>query len=271
MRSILLFICLSGLLSKGISQSFIEPDKMKSFNVTVNYSEYTVKTQMLKDPKKMTPDVNLTYHWYTAQKIMETKGGYDGKLLHGYYHSFYLTDQLFESGQFKYGVKNGEWKNWYPNGKIKEVTHWKNGRKNGKYSLYNEFGLLMATGKFRRDELEGEFKTYDAFGKESSIRKYKRGKEIIKKQKVKKEKAKKEKVETETSKSHDNDKAKQGDTVKPKKEKKRLFGKKKEGSISPDVTKKEKKTFGQKIKSIFKRKPKNKEEKKTSKKTSVTT
>ncbi len=83
------------------AQRFVEPDKMKAFNITVNYPDYTVKTQMLKEPKQFKPDVDLTYHWYTSQKIMETKGGFDGKLLHGTYRSFYLNDQLFESGEFK--------------------------------------------------------------------------------------------------------------------------------------------------------------------------
>lgn len=234
MRFIALFIFFLGISILGFSQRFVEPDKMKSFNVTVNYPDYTVKTQMLKDPKKFTPDVDLTYHWYTAQKIMETKGGFDGKLLHGYYKSFYLTDQLFESGEFKYGVKTGEWKNWFPDGKIKEITNWKNGKKNGEYQLYTDLGVLMATGKFKNDELTGQFKTYDNFGKVTSVRKYKNGKEIIKKEKIKKEAS----TSSANKKSKDNPE----NSTEPKKEKKKLF--------------KEKKPFGQKIKSIFKRKPK---------------
>ena len=34
------------------AQRFVEPDKMKAFNITVNYPDYTVKTQMLKEPKQ---------------------------------------------------------------------------------------------------------------------------------------------------------------------------------------------------------------------------
>jgi hypothetical protein len=219
MKIYIYILLISTLGLKCLAQDFVEPDKMKSFNITVNYPDYTVKTQMLKDhPKKLKLESDLSYHWYISQKIMETKGGYDGKLLHGYYKSFYLTDQLFESGEFDYGVKSGEWKNWYPDGKLKEITNWKNGRKNGKYTLYSNLGVLMATGEFKKDELTGEFKTYDNFGKESSVRKYKNGKEIIKKVKVKKEKVNKEKAPKENSEN----------SSEPIKEKKKWFGNKKD-------------------------------------------
>jgi hypothetical protein len=205
----------------SFAQRFVEPDKMKSFNITVNYETYTIKTQMLKDPKKFTPDVNLTYHWYTSQKIMETKGGFDGKLLHGYYHSFYLNNQLFESGEFKYGVKSSEWKNWYPDGKLKEVTNWKNGKKKGNYSLYNTDGALVASGKFKNDVLNGKFKTYDKNGKVILTQEYKNGDLVINKpKKERKPLFKKKKAKTEVE-----PKPKENSTS-PKKEKKPLFNRK---------------------------------------------
>jgi hypothetical protein len=30
---------------------------------------------MLKEPKKIKPEPDLSYHWYVSQKIMETKSG----------------------------------------------------------------------------------------------------------------------------------------------------------------------------------------------------
>jgi len=225
------------------AQRFVEPDKMKSFNITVNYENYTVKTQMLKDSKKITPNVNLTYHWYTSQKIMETKGGYDGKLLHGYYHSFYLNNQLFESGEFKYGIKSSEWKNWYPDGKLKEVTNWRDGKKNGNYSLYNIDGDLIATGKFKNDVLNGKFKTYDKNGKVILTQEYKNGNLIVKElKKVKK---------TESRDSSSTIKNKKGHTIffKKKKSKTEIESKPKEDSTTPIKEKK----------SLFKRKAKKSE------------
>lgn len=299
MKSPLFIVFAMVWLTSAYAQRFVEPDKMKSFNITVNYPEYTVKTQMLKDAKKITTDAELTYHWYTAQKIMETKGGFDGKLLHGTYRSFYLNDQLFESGEFKYGIKSGEWKNWYPDGKLKEITHWKQGRKNGKYALYSNYGKLMATGTFKNDLLTGTFTTYDASGNVSSKRIYKKGKEVIKQQKVKKSKKQKDAAPPEGASQpakekkglfrkkkgaevKDADKTTEPGTAEPKKESEQNAGKtgkkqgkkaspSKEDGHSGSSTGKEKKTFGEKVRSLFKKKEKSEDPKKTAKKTSVTT
>ena len=85
--SVIIFILIA-FFTKGSAQRFVEPENMKSFNVTVNHNDYTVKTQMLKDHKKLNVNPDLTYSWYSSQKIMETKGGFDGKLIHGYYKAF---------------------------------------------------------------------------------------------------------------------------------------------------------------------------------------
>src|SRR5437868_6907109 len=113
MRFIIPLILISYLAS---AQKYTEPDEMKTFNITVNYDDYTVKTQMLRDGEKVKTDNELAYLWYKSNKIIETKGGYDGRLLHGYYKTFYLNNQLREQGEIKYGLKHKEWKYWYSNG-----------------------------------------------------------------------------------------------------------------------------------------------------------
>lgn len=165
------------------AQKFIEPDKQKQFNITVNYEDYTVKTQMLSQPKDIVVKNDKTYMWYSSQKILDTKGGYDGKLIHGKYNAFYLNNQLKEQGSVKYGLKNKEWKYWYPDGKLKEVINWKSGLKNGHYELYNDYGKIMARGNFRKDLLHGKFYTYGVNGIITEKKKYKNGEEIIPKTK----------------------------------------------------------------------------------------
>lgn len=196
-------------------QKYTEPDKLKQFNITINYDDYTVKTQILSQNKTIKVNNELVYMWYGSQKIIETKGGYEGKLIHGKYTAFYLSNQLKEQGQIKYGLKTKEWKYWYPDGKLREVINWKNGRKNGKYLLYNDYGQLMAKSNFKDDKLNGKFYTYSQNGAISEKKVYKNGDEItpeikvkkiqqpeepkkIKEPKVKKEKKKKEPKPTET-------------------------------------------------------------------------
>ncbi|MDI9341675.1 MAG: hypothetical protein QM534_13980 [Sediminibacterium sp.] len=180
----LLFV--SGLL---LAQKYTEPGKLKQFNITVNYDDYTVKTQMLSHQESRKVDNELFYLWYASQKLMETKGGYEGKLIHGYYTSFYLNNQLREQGTVRYGLKHKEWKAWYPDGKLREIITWRNGRKNGAYTLYNDLGQLMAKSRFKNDKLHGKFYTYSGNGTVAEVRRYRRGEEVIRKPKEKKVKA----------------------------------------------------------------------------------
>lgn len=227
--------CFSLFLS---AQKAIDPDKIVAFNVTVNYEDYTVKTQMLKDPKKVKVDNELSYLWFNSNKIIETKGGYDGKLLHGYYKSFYLNNQLREAGDIKYGIKSGEWRYWYSDGKLKEVSTWKNGRKNGNYELFNDFGHLMAKGNFKNDLLHGKFYTYDNFGRIVDCKKYKNGIELLPKQK--KERKQKQKKKTKKANPTDNKQTKEKSKKKPFVQKlKSLFKKNKKQSSEPDPKEKQ--------------------------------
>lgn len=168
------------VVSICFGQKPIDPDKIVAFNITVNSENTTVKTQMLKNSKEIKVDNTVSYLWYTSNKIMETKGGYDGKLLHGYYKSFYLNNQLKEKGRVKYGLKNKQWKYWYENGMLREVITWKDGKKNGLYEMFNDNGNVMARGNFKDDLLHGKFYTYDKAGKIIEKKKFKNGNEIIK-------------------------------------------------------------------------------------------
>lgn len=163
----------------GFSQNFIEPGQMKSSIIALDYGDYKVETQIIKKNKALTAEPDLSYYWYSPGKIIETKGGFEGRVLHGYYHSFYLNKQLKETGGFKLGLKQGEWKSWYPDGKLKEIVTWKDGRKNGAYLLYNDLGIKMAEGRFKNDRLDGKFYTFDGHGKILTEKVYKEGEEVI--------------------------------------------------------------------------------------------
>ncbi len=188
-NSFFLATCIFVISSTKLSaQKYTEPDKLKQFNITVNYDDNTVKTQMLSQSKDIKINNDRTYMWYGAQKIMETKGGYEGKLIHGKYAAFYLNNQLKEQGQIKYGLKNKEWKYWYPDGKLREIITWKNGVKNGAYAIYNDYGQLMAKGNFKNDKLNGKFYAYNATGNITEKKVYKNGDEVMPKVKVEKPK-----------------------------------------------------------------------------------
>jgi hypothetical protein len=153
--------------------------KQKTANIVVNRDDETVKTQMLNQKSSFVASSDRTYFWFGTQKLMETTGGYDGRLIHGTYASFYLNNQLKEKGHFRYGLRNKEWKYWYPDGKLKEVITWKNGVKNGRYELYNDAGQKMATGCFKNNKLNGTFITYLPAGNILEKKKFKNGEEVV--------------------------------------------------------------------------------------------
>lgn len=156
-------------------QNTLPPGKLKYSKITVNTLETTIKTTIRNKPSKFKANPNCSYLWYYAQNLIETKGGYDGKLVHGMYKSYYLNNQLKEEGFYVNGVKSGIWKYWYMDGKLREIITWKRGVKNGNYSLYNDFGEIMAIGKFRNNKLHGTFTTFGVGGKVLEKKKYKKG------------------------------------------------------------------------------------------------
>lgn len=232
--SLILLIC--------VNASFAQLIKPKdSYVVYINYPDYTIKTSVSNTTKKHKVDEELTYYWYASNKIMATKGDFDGKLIDGPYVSFYLSSNLKEKGNFKNGLKMGKWISWYENGKIDEITYWSNGKKSGSYKKFNEDESLSISANYKNDKLKGT-KTEYVDGQITSQKKYKRGKEIIKKEKssTKKSIHLKEKISTIFRKKQKQPKEK-SENIEPSDEKgtgkKRLnkFLKKKETSSVKEV------------------------------------
>ena len=167
-------ICI--LMSSSIAQKGIKIDL--HHRVILNFEDRIVHAEILSTENKIIPSKNLYYHWYRANDIKRTKAGFDGKLLHGSYSSFYVNRNLREKGEFKYGVKVKTWKIWYLNGELQEVANWKKGRLRGKFEKYNEQGVKTEEGFYKNDQYHGKVKLYHS--KDSvEIKAYKSG-EFIK-------------------------------------------------------------------------------------------
>lgn len=133
-----------------------------SYTVYLNNSEGSIKADVVYENKSIRVDENLSYFWYSSNKIMETKGGYDGRMLDGNYTSYYLNDNLHEKGQFSNGLKNGQWTLWYENGKIKEISHWKHGLKDGLFKKFDVRGNLQQVANMKHGKLHGAVLQYNA-------------------------------------------------------------------------------------------------------------
>lgn len=168
---LLLFIVFSNV-------SFAQTKQNPISSISIIYPDYTVKADVLSEQKKIVVNENLTYYWYSSNKIIETKGGYDGKVLNGSYTAYYLSKNLKEKGTFKNGLKCSKWTSWNTAGKISEITTWKKGLKNGVYKKYNESGDLIEESNYKNGELNGSKIIYEK-GKVVSNKSYQKGVEVV--------------------------------------------------------------------------------------------
>lgn len=170
------------LLLVCANATFAQMKQKDTYVVYINYPDYTIKTSVSNATKKINVKESLTYFWYSSNKIIQTKGDYDGKLVDGPYTSFYLSSSLKEKGNFKKGVKDGKWISWYENGKINEIINWSRGRRSGEYKKFDANELVSVTAYYKNDKLNG-IQTIYTNGEIDKKIKYRNGKEVIKLQK----------------------------------------------------------------------------------------
>jgi len=144
-------------------------------NVYVNKPDETIKAKVIpSNNKKISTNKSKIYYWYSNNQILQTKGGFDGRLLDGEYSAFYLNSNLKEKGSFKRGLKDKEWRSWYENGKLKESVQWYEGIRNGYHELFNEKGEKILSVKYKNNKLNGKEIKYES-GKIISEINYKNG------------------------------------------------------------------------------------------------
>lgn len=156
----------------------------KTYTVYLNFPEYSVRASVLHHNGKQKPKKQYTYYWLALNTIQHTQGGFDGKLLHGEYKAFYLTNALKEQGNFRNGLKTGVWKLWYPNGVMAEETEYENGFRHGDSKMYDAQGRMTTYAHYRHDVLHGSFTKFtygDSLNKRRTM--YKHGEEVLPKTK----------------------------------------------------------------------------------------
>jgi antitoxin component YwqK of YwqJK toxin-antitoxin module len=178
LRFVLFFLFLS-----TVSFAKPSPEKSKTYLVYVNYESYSVRAYVLRDNGRTEAQNAFTYFWYGANAIQQTRGGFDGKLLHGEYKAFYLDNNLKEAGRFAKGLKTGQWKTWHAGGKLAEIIHFTKGLRNGKYESFDEQGRPVLLAHYRMGVLHGEMITYRD-GKMVNKRQYDHGEDVVPKEKA---------------------------------------------------------------------------------------
>ncbi|MGV8879435.1 MAG: toxin-antitoxin system YwqK family antitoxin [Sphingobacteriaceae bacterium] len=146
--------------------------------IRIIYPDKIVQAEILPVIPAQLSKPDRYYHWYSANQIKTTQGGFSGRLLDGLYRSFYLSKGLKEQGVFKNGLKTGVWRNWDEDGNLRDIFTWHKGLKEGFFQLYDPIGHISETGSYHEDLLHGIYITH-ASKDTVEIKKYKRGQLIL--------------------------------------------------------------------------------------------
>jgi hypothetical protein len=183
----------SGLLIAGVCAGAAVPGnesrQPETYTIYINYPAYSVRANVLNDAGKIHAKNGHTYYWYSDNTIKNTEGGFDGRLLHGEYKSFYLDKNLMEQGMFRQGLKTNTWKRWFPGGHIREISHYREGLLDGISERYNEEGKLISRAHFKNGVQHGKTIIYSGDKIDSTIQ-YKRGQRLPAPKKSQKSKVK---------------------------------------------------------------------------------
>ena len=118
----------------------------------LHYTDYSIHFYLADKDIKIKTDNVVMYTYFQGDRIVQTQGEYDGRLLNGTYKSLYTSKILKEKGTYKNGVKDGEWKRWNVGGKLVEVSHWKSGKLHGPFTTYKR-GVEISTLMYKKNEL----------------------------------------------------------------------------------------------------------------------
>jgi hypothetical protein len=236
-----------------------KPSYPKTYIHYLNDKDGNIKVSVLSIKVNVKPKEDLIYFWFHYNQVMSTRGGYDGYLLHGEYTSFYVNNNLKEKGIYKNGLREGKWMTWYENGSVKEISWYKHGMKHGHYELYNELGQMMVKTNFCANKIHGRMRTFSN-NKVQDQKKFRHGKEVVKKSRTKKIDNIENKLPAEDKEQKKTDEKIKRELKKKSKQDKKTRQSEKKSETKPKAEK-EKKSFKEKLRSIFKKRSKNESKK----------
>ncbi|MEX2595342.1 MAG: hypothetical protein WEC59_00320 [Salibacteraceae bacterium] len=140
----------------------------------VNEDSFTRNFEISQKVKPLFKLDNRDYYWYRSNKVMKTRGGSGGKLLHGTYTEYHLNKNLRAKGKMRKGLKVGKWFYWHDNGMIAVLGRYRHGLLRGKFLKFSKKGDLIEKARYRFGEKHGKSFRY-VEGELIGVEKYKRG------------------------------------------------------------------------------------------------
>ncbi|GAB5539520.1 MAG: hypothetical protein Salg2KO_16230 [Salibacteraceae bacterium] len=123
---------------------------LNHFSVVVNEDQYTRYFTIVDQEKTLVVWKKRDYEWYKTNRVLVTRGGQGGRLLHGEYKEHHLNKNLKSRGKFRKGMRKGMWLNWYENGIIESKCRYWFGFKWGREFKYDNLGNLILITPYRK-------------------------------------------------------------------------------------------------------------------------
>ena len=147
--SIIFILCqLTGI---AITPRITKPN----YEIILRTNEGTIRTWVSGEQKRITPKLDRFYYGYYLNGLFCKQGELQGKPLNGEFRRYDLKENILESGQFKYGLKDGLWKQLTPGGTLTETNEYKNGLFYGQRVIY-ENGKPEIMETYRKGKLIGK-------------------------------------------------------------------------------------------------------------------
>ena len=121
MRTRLLIMILIVILSQFTGTSFAQKMSVSNYEIILRTSEGTIRAWVTDKKKKIREKPDRQYCGYYLNQLFCKQGELQGKPLHGKYLRYDLKDNILESGNFNYGLKQGVWKQLSPEGMLTET------------------------------------------------------------------------------------------------------------------------------------------------------
>ena len=164
MRSRLLIMILIVILSLTTGTGFAQRITKSNYEIIFRTSEGTIRALVTDKKKKVREKPDRQYTGYYMNQLFCKQGELQGKPLNGKYCRYDLKDNILESGNFNYGLKEGVWKQLSPEGMLTETCQYREGilfgeriiYKTGKPDILENYykGKLIGKPKYLNPEID---------------------------------------------------------------------------------------------------------------------
>ena len=163
-RTHLLVMNVLVILSLIPGTSFAQKVSVSNYEIILRTSEGTIRARVTNKKKKIREKPDRQYCGYYLNQLFCKQGELQGKPLNGKYLRYDPKDNILESGNFNFGLKQGVWKQLSPEGLLTETCQYREGilwgerliYKNGKPDILEGYknGKLVGKPKYLNPEID---------------------------------------------------------------------------------------------------------------------